>query len=238
VAERSGVVLLARPGARAPVTRRTKALTDEVYDYLLRVSLREPDVLRRLREETASLEEAAMQIGPEQGQLMALLVELVGARRVLEIGTFTGYSALVVALALPEDGRVVACDVSEEWTGVARRYWKEAGVAHKIELRLAPALETLDELLAEGAMGTFDFAFIDADKEHYADYYERSLELVRRGGLIAIDNVLWSGKVADPAVTDADTEAIRALNARLKHDERVSLSLVPIGDGLTLARKR
>lgn len=220
------------------MSRRTEPLTDELYDYLIRVSLREPDVLRRLREETARLEQADMQIGPEQGQLMTLLVELLGATRVLEIGTFTGYSALAMALALPESGRVVACDVSEEWTGVARRYWAEAGVSHKIDLRLAPALETLDALLADGRAGDFDFAFIDADKESYATYFERSLELVRVGGLVAIDNVLWSGKVADPGVTDADTEAIRSLNAQLKDDERVSLSLVPIGDGLTLARKR
>ena len=220
------------------MSRRTEPLTDELYDYLVRVSLREPDVLRRLHEETARLEQAEMQIAPEQGQFMALLVELLGATRVLEIGTFTGYSALAMALALPESGRVVACDVSEEWTGVARRYWAEAGVSHKIDLRLAPALETLDALLADGGAGDFDFAFIDADKESYATYFERSLELVRVGGLVAIDNVLWSGKVADPGVTDADTEAIRSLNAQLKDDERVSLSLVPIGDGLTLARKR
>jgi caffeoyl-CoA O-methyltransferase len=220
------------------MSRRTEPLTDEVYDYLIRVSLRETDVLRRLREETAQLEQADMQIGPEQGQLMALLVELLGATRVLEIGTFTGYSALAMALALPESGRVVACDVSEEWTRVARRFWAEAGVSHKIDLRLAPALETLDALLADGRAGDFDFAFIDADKENYATYFERSLELVRVGGLVAIDNVLWSGKVADPEVTDADTQAIRSLNAKLKDDERVSLSLVPIGDGLTLARKR
>jgi len=220
------------------MSRRTEPLTDELYDYLIRVSLREPEVLRRLREETAQLEQAAMQIGPEQGQLMALLVELLGATRVLEIGTFTGYSALAMALALPESGRVVACDVSEEWTRVARRFWVEAGVSHKIDLRLAPALETLDSLLADGRAGDFDFAFIDADKENYATYFERSLELVRVGGLVAIDNVLWSGRVADPEVTDADTHAIRSLNAKLKDDERVSLSLVPIGDGLTLARKR
>ena len=220
------------------MSRRTESLTDELYDYLIRVSLREPEVLRRLREETAQLDQANMQIGPEQGQLMALLVELLGAERVLEIGTFTGYSALVMALALPDDGRIVACDVSEEWTRVARRYWAEAGVAHKVDLRLAPALKTLEALVSEGRAGSFDFAFIDADKENYAAYYERALELVRVGGLVAIDNVLWSGKVADPEVTDADTEAIRALNAKLKDDRRVSLSLVPIGDGLTLAMKR
>ena len=220
------------------MTRRSMGLTDEVYDYLVDVSVREPEVLRRLRAETAELDEASMQIGPEQGQLMALLLELIGARSVLEIGTFTGYSALVMALALPEDGRIVACDVSEEWTTVARRYWKQAGVAHKIEVRLAPAVETLDGLLAEGRAGSFDFAFIDADKSGYDTYYERSLELLRPGGLVAIDNVLWSGKVADPVEDDEDTRALRALNAKLRDDERVSLSLVPIGDGLTLAMKR
>ena len=194
--------------------------------------------MRRLREETASMEQANMQIGPEQGQFMALLVELIGARSVLEVGTFTGYSALAMAAALPENGALVACDVSEEWTAIGRRYWEEAGVAHKIELRLAPALETLDALLAEGRAGTFDFAFIDADKEGYDAYYERALELVRLGGLIALDNTLWEGKVADPAATDVDTEAIRAINAKLVLDERVTLSLIPVGDGLTLARKR
>jgi caffeoyl-CoA O-methyltransferase len=220
------------------MTRRTNHLPDDLYDYLLDVSLREPPVMERLREETGSLERANMQIGPEQGQLMGLLVELMGARRALEIGTFTGYSALAVALALPEDGRLVACDVSEEWTAVARRYWEEAGVAHKIDLRLAPAAETLEALLAEEGAGTFDFVFIDADKQGYVDYYEGALELVRVGGLIVLDNTLWEGKVVDPGVTDADTEAIRALNEKLAGDERVGLSLLPVGDGLTLARKR
>jgi len=220
------------------VTRRTSHLSEELYAYLLDISLRELPVMRRLREETASMEQANMQISPEQGQFMALLVELIGARSVLEIGTFTGYSALAMAVALPENGVLVACDVSEEWTAIGRRYWEEAGVGHKIELRLAPALETLDALLAEGRAGTFDFAFIDADKEGYDAYYERALELVRLGGLIALDNTLWDGKVADPAATDVDTEAIRAINAKLALDERVTLSLIPVGDGLTLARKR
>ena len=220
------------------MTRRTSHLSEELYAYLLDISLRELPVMRRLREETASMEQANMQIGPEQGQFMALLVELIGARSVLEVGTFTGYSALAMAVALPENGALVACDVSEEWTAIGRRYWEEAGVAHKIELRLAPALETLDALLAEGRTGTFDFAFIDADKEGYDAYYERALELVRLGGLIALDNTLWEGKVADPAATDVDTEAIRAINAKLVLDERVTLSLIPVGDGLTLARKR
>jgi predicted O-methyltransferase YrrM len=238
VAERGRVLLLARAGDGAALSRRTETLTDELYEYLVSVSLREPDVLRRLREETAPMERATMQIGPEQGQLMALLVQLIGARNTLEIGTFTGYSALVVALALPPEGHVVACDVSEEWTSIGRRYWAEAGVAHKIDLRLGPAVDTLDALLADGRTGDFDFAFIDADKESYDAYYERCLQLVRPGGLIAVDNVLWHGAVIDPAAKDADTEAIRALNAKLKDDDRVSLSLVPIGDGLTLARRR
>ncbi len=220
------------------MTPRTNHIPEELYAYLLDVSLREPSTLRRLREETASLEKAHMQIGPDQGQFMGLLVELMEARNALEVGTFTGYSALAVALALPEDGRLVACDVSEEWTAIGRRYWEEAGVAHKIDLRLAPALETLDGLLAEGLAGTFDFAFIDADKEGYDAYYERALKLIRTGGLITFDNTLWEGKVVDPAVTDVDTEAIRALNTKLVGDERVTLSLVPVGDGLTLARKR
>ena len=179
-----------------------------------------------------------MQIGADQGQFMGLLVEIMGVRNALEVGTFTGYSALAVALALPDDGRLVACDVSEEWTAIARRYWEEAGVAHKIDLRLAPALETLEGLLAEACAGTFDFAFIDADKEGYDVYYERALELMRTGGLIALDNMLWEGKVVDPAVMDVDTQAIRAMNMKLAGDARVTLSLLPIGDGLTLARKR
>lgn len=220
------------------MARRTNYVTDELYAYLLDVSLREPPVMRRLREETASLEKAYMQIGPEQGQFMALLVELIGAQNALEVGTFTGYSALAVALALPEGGRLVACDISEEWTAIGRPYWEEAGVAHKIDLRLAPALETLDALLTEGRAGTFDFAFIDADKEGYDAYFEGALKLIRSGGLITLDNTLWDGKVVDPTVTDVDTEAIRAINTKLAGDERVTLSLLPVGDGLTLARKR
>jgi predicted O-methyltransferase YrrM len=220
------------------MSRKTEPLTDALYEYLLDVSLREPDVLRDLRAETAELERATMQISPDQGQFMALLVTLIGARRTLEVGTFTGYSALVVALALPPDGRVVACDVSEEWTGIGKRYWKRAGVAGKIDLRLGPAADTLQRLLDRDGPDQFDFAFIDADKANYDTYYELCLQLVRPGGLIAVDNVLWHGKVIDPAVTDADTEAIRRLNAKLAHDDRVSISLVPIGDGLTLARRR
>ncbi|MCH7564975.1 MAG: class I SAM-dependent methyltransferase [Gemmatimonadetes bacterium] len=220
------------------MTGRTNHLPDALYTYMVEHSVRESDVLRRLRAETATLESSNMQIGPEQGQFMALLVELIGAENALEIGTFTGYSTLVVAAALPEHGRLVACDISEEWTSIARRYWEEAGVDHKIDLRLAPASETLDALLAEVGEGHFDFAFIDADKEGYDAYYESALRLVRTGGLIAIDNTLWEGKVVDPSVTDADTQAIRRLNSKLATDDRISLSLLPIGDGLSLARVR
>jgi predicted O-methyltransferase YrrM len=222
----------------AAMTNRTLDMTDALYDYLLAVSSREPEILRRLRDETARLPNAGMQIGPEQGQFMGLLIQLLGARRTLEVGVFTGYSSLAVALALPPDGRIVACDVSEEWTAIARRYWAEAGVAGKIELRLGPAVETLDALLADRQADGFDFAFIDADKENYDRYYERALRLVRPGGLIAIDNVLWGGRVADPEAQGESLAAIRALNAKLHRDERVALSLVPIGDGLTLALRR
>lgn len=220
------------------MSRATITITQDLYDYLLEVSLREPEVMRRLRDETGALEKARMQISPEQGQFMSLLVELLGVRNSIEVGTFTGYSALAVALAMPDDGRIVACDITEEWTSVGRRYWEEAGVAHKIDLRLGPAEDTLDALLAERRGGDFDFAFIDADKGGLRTYYELCLELVRPGGLIAVDNTLWSGKVADPEVSDAATEAIRAFNRSIQDDSRVSLSLVPIGDGLTLARKR
>ncbi|GMU52783.1 MAG: O-methyltransferase [Candidatus Xenobia bacterium] len=220
------------------MTFKALPLTPVLLDYLRSVSLRETDLMRRLRDETARLPYAQMQIAPEQGQFMALLVELMGARRALEVGVFTGYSSLAVARALPEDGRLIACDISEEWTNIARRYWAEAGVAHKIDLRLAPALQTLDGLLAEGQHNTFDFAFLDADKVSYADYYERMLELVRPGGLVLVDNVLWSGDVADPAVQDRDTLALRTFNQRLHQDQRISLSLLPLADGVTLARKR
>jgi predicted O-methyltransferase YrrM len=220
------------------MSKKTIGLDNQLYDYLLSVSLREPDILRQLREETARHPMAMMQISPEQGQFMALLVQLLGATKTLEVGVFTGYSSLCVALALPPNGKIVACDVSEEFTSIARRYWDAAGVADKIDLRLAPALSTLDELLATGQAGTFDFAFIDADKANYERYYERSLQLIRSGGLIAIDNVLWSGRVADPEVQDHRTNEIRALNEKLHQDERVTLSLVPIADGLTLALKR
>ena len=220
------------------MSNRTIVLNDALYEYLLSVSLREPDVLCRLREETAKMPQHNMQISPEQGQFIALLVELTGARKCLEVGTFTGYSTLSVALALPEDGQIVACDISEEFTSRAKPYWQEAGVAGKIDLRLGPALETLDALIADGESGAFDFAFIDADKVNYQGYFQRALDLIRRGGLILVDNVLWSGAVVDPARDDEDTEAIRAFNQVRAGDPRISLSLVPIGDGLTLARKR
>ena len=220
------------------MSSRTIVLNDALYEYLLSVSLREPDVLCRLREETAKMPQHNMQISPEQGQFIALLVELTGARKCLEVGTFTGYSTLSVALALPEDGQIVACDISEEFTSRAKPYWQKAGVAGKIELRLGPALETLDALIADGESGAFDFAFIDADKVNYQGYFQRALDLIRRGGLILVDNVLWSGAVVDPARDDEDTEAIRAFNQACAGDPRISLSLVPIGDGLTLARKR
>jgi predicted O-methyltransferase YrrM len=213
-------------------------VAEDLAQYIRSVTLREPEILKRLREETSKLPNAMMQIGPEQGQFMGMLIRLLGAKLTLEVGVFTGYSSTAVALALPEDGRVVACDVSEEYTSVARRYWREAGVEHKIGLRLAPAVETLDGLLAEGKSGAFDFAFIDADKENYDRYYERALKLLRPGGLIAVDNVLWHGKVLDQSVQDSDTRAIRALNEKLHRDERVLVSLLPIGDGLTLACKR
>jgi caffeoyl-CoA O-methyltransferase len=220
------------------MSNRTISLTDSLYAYLLSVSLREPELLRRLREETAADPMVEMQIAPEQGQFMAMLVRLIGARRCVEIGVFTGYSSLVTALALPEDGRIIACDVSEQWTAVARRYWQRAGVAHKIDLRLAPALETLDGLIAAGQTGSYDFAFIDADKENTVAYYERVLVLLRPGGLLTVDNTLWSGRVTDPRELDRDTVAMRQFNELVHRDERVDLSLLPVGDGLTLARKR
>ena len=220
------------------MSNRTFTLPDTLYRYLLGVSLRDDPLRRRLREETARDDMALMQSAPEQGQLMALLVKLIGARKALEIGVYTGYSALCVASALPADGRLVACDINADWTAVAQRYWQEAGLGERIELRLAPALDTLNELIANGESGSFDFAFIDADKENYRDYYERALELLRPGGLAAVDNTLWSGQVADPQYQDAETRAIRAFNEALYRDDRVDISLIPIADGLTLAMKR
>jgi len=219
------------------MSRRTLTMTENLYDYMLGASSREPAVLTRLRQETAGVQGAGMQISIEQGQFMALLMKMLGAKKTLEVGVFTGYSSLVVALALPPEGRIIACDVNEQTTAIARRYWQAAGVADKIDLRLAPATETLQKLLAEGQAGSFDFAFIDADKSNYDHYYEYALQLLRPGGLIAIDNVLWSGRVADPALQDSDTVALRNLNQKLHHDQRVTLSLLPIGDGLTLALK-
>jgi len=219
------------------MSSRTITVTDSLYDYLLQVSLREPPVLRRLREFTQRRPHANMQISPEQGQFMALLVRMIGAKRAIEVGTFTGYSSTCVALALPERGKLICCDVSEDYTAIARKFWREAGVEKKIDLRLAPAKKTLDALLRDGQAGKFDFGFIDADKENYAAYYERVLKLLRPGGVVAIDNVLWGGSVLDDKDQSVDTKAIRAFNKKLKGDKRVSLSLVPIGDGLTLARK-
>ena len=220
------------------MSNKTLNVDAKLYDYLLTVSVREPSVLAELREETARLPNAGMQISPEQGALMQLLVEVMGARQCLEVGVFTGYSSTAVALSLPADGRLVACDVSVEFTDVARRYWRRAGVEERIDLRLGPALGTLDALLESGRAGTFDFAFIDADKDNYFNYYERCLKLLRPGGLLAVDNVLWEGNVVNPADDRSSTRAIRALNEVIRADTRVTISLVPIGDGLTLARKR
>ena len=215
----------------------TIMLDEKLREYLLNVSVKESEILRELREETAQMEYSAMQISPEQGAFMSFLVELIQAKRTLEIGVFTGYSALVVAMALSEDGIVTACDVSEEWANVGMKYWKKAQVEDKIDLRIAPALKTLDQLLSEGKQGTYDFAFIDADKIEYQGYFDKSLELLRIGGLIAIDNVLWGGSVIDDSIQDSSTKAIREFNENLSSDSRVSISMVPIGDGLTLACK-
>ena len=220
------------------MSSRNNYIDTGLYDYILANSLRDTPLLARLREETAAMPGGGMQISPDQGQFMALLVKLTGARRILEIGSFTGYSALVMAQALPESGSITACDLSEEYAATARRYWKEAGVAGRIDLRLGPAADTLSALLAEGGAGSYDLAFIDADKVNYGSYYESCLELLRPGGLILIDNVLWNGRPARPEEVDEDTVAIRALNAALHWDERVDVSLLSIGDGLTLARKR
>ena len=221
------------------MSSRTTALTEALHAYLLRLGTRESATAQALRAETLKATRMhPMQISPEQGAFMALLVRLIGARRTLEVGTFTGYSALVVAEALPPEGKVIACDVSAEWTAVGRPFWERAGVADKIDLRLAPAVETLDALLAEGGAGSFDFAFVDADKANYDAYYERCLALLRPGGVLGIDNVLWGGRVADDAANDEDTRAIRALNTKVQGDTRVDITMLPIGDGLTLAIRR
>jgi len=216
-----------------------RSLLPEAIDrYLGTVIVHETPVQKRLRAETAKLAEGGMQIGADQGVFLAFLARLIGARRAIEIGTFTGYSALSVASALPPDGRLVCCDVSEEWTSIARRYWAEAGLADRIELRIGPARETLAKLRERDGPGSYDFAFIDADKTGYDAYYEGCLELIRAGGLIAIDNVLWSGTVADPADVRPDTVALRTLNAKIRDDRRVDASLVSLGDGVMLVRKK
>jgi len=212
-------------------------ITDELAQYIREVTLREPEALRRLRESTEDHPRASMQTSPEQGQFLHLMARAVAARKTLEVGVFLGYSSTWVAMALPPGGKVIACDVSDEYTSRARRTWQEAGVEDRIDLRLAPALETLDELLAQGQAGTFDFAFIDADKKNYANYFDRALQLLRRGGMIAVDNVLWDGSVIDPAANDEDTEAIRAFNRKLHADQRVAISMATMGDGLALACK-
>lgn len=220
------------------MSNKSIVLTDDLQQYMVDVGVREPPILARLREETSALPMHQMQIAAEQGAFMALLVELMGAKRCLELGTFTGYSSLAVAMALPPDGRIVCCDVSREWTDIARRYWQEAGVEDRVDLRLGPALETLDAMLAAGEANSYDFAFIDARKEEYDDYYERTLQLLRPGGLMAIDNIFQGGDVVDASDGSSDTVAVRALNEKIRRDERVSISLVPIADGLMLARKR
>ena len=219
------------------MSNQTLSITDPLYQYILDVSLREPPVLQELRERTRTVTLSQMQIAPEQGQFMGLLVKLLSARNIIEIGTYTGYSALSMAMHLPEDGKLVACDVSEEWTDIAREFWDRAGVANRIELQLRPALDTLEQLLAQQRHASFDMAFIDADKPNYENYFEKCLLLLRPGGLMLIDNVLWSGDVADDSKQDEETNSIRKLNQKLTHDARVDISLVPIGDGLTLCRK-
>ena len=220
------------------MANKTLGLSDSLASYIQSISVEEPEILAKLREETSQLPGSIMQIAPEQGQFMSLLVQLLGAKKTLEIGVFTGYSSLAVALALPADGKIVACDVDRKSTAIASRYWQEAEVSHKIDLHLAPALETLDQLITSGQTNSFDFAFIDADKRNYHNYYELCLKLIRPGGLIAIDNVLWFGRVADPNDSDKRTIAIRELNQKLSQDSRVKISLIPIADGLTLALKK
>jgi len=219
------------------LSTHTIDIVDRLYAYMLDISLREPEVLRRLRDETAKHPMAIMQISPEQGQLMQMLVRMLDAKNCIEVGVFTGYSSLVVALALPADGRIVACDISEDYTAVGEPFWKDAGVRGKIDLRIAPATETLDAMITAGETGDYDFAFIDADKPGYPEYFERCLSLLRVGGVIAVDNIFMDGNAADPDTTSENAQAMRKFNAMLKDDTRVELSLIPIGDGLTLARK-
>lgn len=219
------------------MSAQTLNLTPALYDYLLKVSLRESPVLKELRDETHKLPGFNMQIAPEQGQFMALLVKLLQAKKTLDIGTFTGYSALVVALALPPSGEVHTCDIDDRMTHIAQQFWHKAKVDHKIQLHLGSASDTLQQFIDQGQQGTFDFIFIDADKNNYQDYYEKGLQLLRTGGLIAIDNVLWDGAVVDPTINDKQTQSIRALNEKIFHDKRITLSLLPIADGLTLAQK-
>lgn len=220
------------------MSSRNNNIPEALYDYILNNTLRDRPELKALRDETADMPAAGMQISPDQGQFMALLVKATAAKRTIEVGTFTGYSALVVAQALPADGMLVACDVSDEFTSVGKPHWEKAGVADRIDLRLGPAVETLDAMIAAGEAGQYDMAFIDADKENYPAYYERCLTLLRTGGLILVDNVLWGGRVADPAEQDETTQAIRDLTKRMHADERIDFSLLPVGDGLSLAVKR
>ena len=219
------------------MSNRTLSIDDRLYDYLCDVSINESELLRQLREETAQLEFAVMQISPEQGQFMSLLIKLMGAKRAIEIGTFTGYSSISVASAMPEDGKLICCDISPQWTSIAEKYWALAGLENKIDLYTQPADQTLQMLLDDGAEESFDFIFIDADKQNYIKYYEMALRLLRKGGIIAVDNTLWSGAVADPENTEPGTRAIRRFNELIKQDDRVSKSLVTIGDGLTLILK-
>ncbi len=219
------------------MSNRTLSIDDRTYDYLCNVSINESDLLRQLREETAQLDYSVMQISPEQGQFMSLLIKMMAAKRAIEIGTFTGYSSICVASAMPEEGRLICCDISPQWTSIAEKYWALAGLEEKIELYTQPAEQTLQKLLDDGAEKTFDFIFIDADKQNYISYYEMALRLLRKGGIIAVDNTLWSGAVADPENIEPGTRAIRRFNDMLKEDTRVSSSLLTIGDGLTLILK-
>ncbi|MCF6148781.1 MAG: methyltransferase domain-containing protein [Candidatus Kuenenia sp.] len=220
------------------MANRTLFLTNELYKYMISSSVREPDILRQLRRETSHDQMSAMQISPEQGQFMAFLLKLQKATKAIEIGVYTGYSSLCIALALPPDGKLVACDINKEWTSVAQRYWEKAGVSKKIDLHLAPGIETLNHLISNGNANTYDFIFIDADKKNYDIYYERAINLLRPGGIIVIDNVFWLGKVTDHKIIDDETNAIQRLNKKLHNDERIDLSMIPVGDGLTLAMKR